>query len=171
MSAPPGWHRQDDGRERYWDGQRWTDAFRDDEQPANAPPPEQPRPGGESRTKPPVPMWRRPWVLIAAGVVVLFWALSNMSGSSNLIREVRAAWAETYAGVGSWPSFALTDDNGADNVTVEAQLQDTPQGREEAMGLCRAVSSLGDQVTSEWRRTYVTAGPRGKFLAECRPAR
>lgn len=28
MSAPPGWHRQDDGRERYWDGEVWTDQFR-----------------------------------------------------------------------------------------------------------------------------------------------
>lgn len=27
-SAPPGWHLQPDGRERYWDGQRWTDEFR-----------------------------------------------------------------------------------------------------------------------------------------------
>lgn len=28
-SAPPGWHRQDDGRERFWDGESWTDEFRD----------------------------------------------------------------------------------------------------------------------------------------------
>src|SRR5690606_32960611 len=27
-TAPPGWHLQPDGRERYWDGQRWTDEFR-----------------------------------------------------------------------------------------------------------------------------------------------
>jgi hypothetical protein len=27
-SAPPGWHLQPDGRERYWDGSRWTDEFR-----------------------------------------------------------------------------------------------------------------------------------------------
>lgn len=29
MSAPPGWHLQPDGQERYWDGTRWTDQFRD----------------------------------------------------------------------------------------------------------------------------------------------
>ncbi|HMM94292.1 DUF2510 domain-containing protein [Phycicoccus sp.] len=29
MSAPPGWHPQPDGRERWWDGQQWTDHFRD----------------------------------------------------------------------------------------------------------------------------------------------
>lgn len=28
-SAPPGWHRQPDGRERFWDGERWTDEFRE----------------------------------------------------------------------------------------------------------------------------------------------
>lgn len=28
-TAPAGWHRQPDGRDRYWDGQRWTDEFRD----------------------------------------------------------------------------------------------------------------------------------------------
>ena len=33
-TAPPGWHRQPDGRERYWDGTAWTDEFRD---PATAP--------------------------------------------------------------------------------------------------------------------------------------
>jgi len=28
MSAPAGWHLQPDGRERFWDGTRWTDQFR-----------------------------------------------------------------------------------------------------------------------------------------------
>ena len=28
MAAPPGWHLQPDGRERYWDGQTWTTAIR-----------------------------------------------------------------------------------------------------------------------------------------------
>jgi hypothetical protein len=28
MSAPPGWHLQPDGRERWWDGQQWTEQFR-----------------------------------------------------------------------------------------------------------------------------------------------
>ncbi len=29
MSAPAGWHPQPDGRERWWDGQQWTEHFRD----------------------------------------------------------------------------------------------------------------------------------------------
>lgn len=29
MRTPPGWHIQNDGRERYWDGQQWTDEFRE----------------------------------------------------------------------------------------------------------------------------------------------
>ncbi|QIM22281.1 DUF2510 domain-containing protein [Phycicoccus sp. HDW14] len=35
MSAPAGWHPQPDGRERWWDGQQWTEHFRD---PATAAP-------------------------------------------------------------------------------------------------------------------------------------
>lgn len=27
-NAPAGWHRQPDGRERYWNGQEWTDQWR-----------------------------------------------------------------------------------------------------------------------------------------------
>ncbi|MBT9255529.1 DUF2510 domain-containing protein [Phycicoccus sp. MAQZ13P-2] len=34
MSAPPGWHPQPDGRDRWWDGQQWTDHFRDPVQPS-----------------------------------------------------------------------------------------------------------------------------------------
>lgn len=32
---PAGWHEQDDGRLRYWDGEKWTDYW-DDEDPALA---------------------------------------------------------------------------------------------------------------------------------------
>jgi hypothetical protein len=28
MSAPPGWHEQPDGRERWWDGRQWTEHYR-----------------------------------------------------------------------------------------------------------------------------------------------
>lgn len=28
-TAPAGWHRQPDGRDRFWDGERWTDEFRE----------------------------------------------------------------------------------------------------------------------------------------------
>lgn len=46
MTLKTGWHPQDDGRERYWDGERWTDAFRDAPEPAPVaePPPEQAKP-------------------------------------------------------------------------------------------------------------------------------
>ncbi|MGL5816898.1 MAG: DUF2510 domain-containing protein [Phycicoccus sp.] len=47
MSAPPGWHPQPDGRERYWDGTRWTDQFRSPT-PTGAPEP------------PPPPSWASP---------------------------------------------------------------------------------------------------------------
>ncbi|MGL5852301.1 MAG: DUF2510 domain-containing protein, partial [Phycicoccus sp.] len=47
MSAPPGWHPQPDGRERYWDGTRWTDEFR-------APAPT------DAAAPPPPPSWASP---------------------------------------------------------------------------------------------------------------
>ena len=31
MNEPAGWHRQPDGRDRYWDGEQWTDHFHDPE--------------------------------------------------------------------------------------------------------------------------------------------
>lgn len=53
MSAPPGWHLQDDGRERYWDGQQWTEQFR---APAGtdptAPPPPPSWAGGDGTSSP-----------------------------------------------------------------------------------------------------------------------
>ncbi len=45
MSAPPGWHRQPDGRERWWDGQQWSEHFRTPPAPGQ-PAPGPPAPGG-----------------------------------------------------------------------------------------------------------------------------
>ena len=44
MSAPPGWHLQDDGRERFWDGQQWTEQFRSPS-------------GSDPTAPPPAPSW------------------------------------------------------------------------------------------------------------------
>lgn len=64
MSAPPGWHLQGDGHERYWDGRRWTDAFRDPKRPAQAPawspPPDAAAgPVGIGAEAAPVPLYKR----------------------------------------------------------------------------------------------------------------
>ena len=37
MSTPAGWHKQDDGRERFWDGTQWTEQFRAAPSQASAP--------------------------------------------------------------------------------------------------------------------------------------
>ncbi|HET7763291.1 MAG TPA: DUF2510 domain-containing protein [Phycicoccus sp.] len=47
MSAPPGWHLQPDGRERWWDGQQWTDQFRAALPNDPTAPPAEPLAGGE----------------------------------------------------------------------------------------------------------------------------
>ena len=46
MSAPAGWHLQPDGRERFWDGTRWTEQFR--------------MPAPSDPTAPPPPSWAQP---------------------------------------------------------------------------------------------------------------
>ena len=94
-------------------------------------------------------------------------AQERWAGSLNA--EVGALWHETYGDLGGWPAVRFTEDNGATNVTVEADLAYKDENREPAMGLCRSVASLGPQVEQEWRRVIVTAGHRGGFLAECDP--
>ncbi|MGL5928915.1 MAG: DUF2510 domain-containing protein [Dermatophilaceae bacterium] len=51
MSAPPGWHPQPDGRERFWDGTQWTDQFRTPAPPTSVPP---------AAAPPPPPSWASP---------------------------------------------------------------------------------------------------------------
>src|SRR6478735_9445022 len=46
VSAPPGWHRQTDGRERFWDGEAWTEDFRGGSVLPVEPPPENGGSGG-----------------------------------------------------------------------------------------------------------------------------
>lgn len=47
MSAPAGWHLQPDGRERFWDGTRWTEQFRAVDSPQQSDP----------TAPPPAPSW------------------------------------------------------------------------------------------------------------------
>lgn len=49
MSTPAGWHPQPDGRERYWDGQAWTDQYRTPEPGTPPPPPYQAAPAQQPK--------------------------------------------------------------------------------------------------------------------------
>ena len=71
-AAPAGWFATDDGRERYWDGERWTDAFRAPERAADE--------GGDPRFR------RSPAGLLGGGAVLLAigYAVSEGAKSSSL---------------------------------------------------------------------------------------
>ncbi|WP_346007155.1 hypothetical protein [Janibacter terrae] len=65
-----GWYRQKDGRERYWDGTKWTDRYRDGDEP----PPEP----GDRATRNDEPVDEEPkqgksstWVLLGVAIVAL----------------------------------------------------------------------------------------------------
>jgi hypothetical protein len=73
-TSPAGWYPQDDGRQRYWDGQEWTEHFSagQGQPPSGAP---APAPMGHAARVAPGKS-QRPWfkkkrVLIPAGLVVL----------------------------------------------------------------------------------------------------
>ena len=66
MSAPAGWHRQPDGRERYWDGVKWTDHFRDAQPPSAGAAFSQPQ-----ALKPVRPWYKKKRYVIPAGLVAL----------------------------------------------------------------------------------------------------
>lgn len=72
MSTPAGWHQQPDGRERYWDGQQWTDQYR--EGGASAPPPPAPAKKSGGCLK---------WVLIAIAALVLLGILAVLLGGGD----------------------------------------------------------------------------------------
>ena len=72
MSSPAGWYPQDDGRQRYWDGEHWTEHF--------AP--------GVSAATPPGGVARRNWflrhkVVTAIGAVLLLGMVSSLANGGS----------------------------------------------------------------------------------------
>ena len=81
-TTPAGWHPQPDGRQRYWDGQQWTEHF---------------APGTPEATAPvqAAPKATRPWyakkrVLIPAGIVALLIAMGALGGGGDDAAPVSA---------------------------------------------------------------------------------
>lgn len=81
MNTPPGWHKQADGRERFWDGEQWTEQFRDAE-------PEQtqalPVPAALPAVKPAKSSKFRPWMgYVGSGLVGLVIGTAMGGGDST----------------------------------------------------------------------------------------
>lgn len=82
MSAPSGWHPDPENpqvSERFWDGENWTGQTR----PRMLVPP-QSRPGAPSPNR---QKKRRKWPWIAAGTVVAFWAIGNLTYTGDKSKE------------------------------------------------------------------------------------
>jgi len=77
MTTPPGWHPQPDGRERYWNGDQWTEHFR---AAAPLPPPPPPASPGSG-----VPSWAKAAGLLFGGFLLglVFGALGSGSDDSG----------------------------------------------------------------------------------------
>lgn len=92
MSTPAGWYPQNDGQQRYWDGQQWTEHFAPGSQAA----PSAPEAVGAVTTGNVAPKASRAWyvkkrVLIPAGVLVLAVIGGAMGGGDDPTTPVSAS--------------------------------------------------------------------------------
>lgn len=118
MSAPAGWHKQADGRERFWDGEQWTDQFRD---PATSPSAASgPGPGIPAAAERKASGGVKPWMKYA-GVGVVGLILGAMIGAGGGDAEASgddvAAPAET-----STVTVTVEPSVPAETVTIEPTL-------------------------------------------------
>lgn len=86
---------------------------------------------------------------------------------SQLAEQVEAAFSESYGWPEDpfWSAIEGFDDRDAPRVTVVTSLFPKAENDEQAMGLCRAVSTV--TVDEEFTGVYVVAGEDGPQLARC----
>src|SRR5689334_25204136 len=95
MSTPAGWYPQNDGQQRYWDGQQWTEHFAPGASDAPATP-DVPGAAGAPAAAVAAPKAKRAWyvkkrVLIPAGVLVLAIIGGAMGGGDDPTTPVSAS--------------------------------------------------------------------------------
>lgn len=106
-------------------------------------------------------------------VTVQFEALEPEQPSKpveTLAKRVEDAFSETYGWPDDphWEAIESFHMEGESRVGVVSSLFPKDENEEEAMKLCRAVSSIGRTVDDEnFKKVHVTAGEGGKWLAEC----
>ena len=107
-----------------------------------------------------------PFVLVA---LVAGCSGGGSADGDALAAQVQAAFTASYG----WPTdpfwAPITGFTGRDapRVTVVTSLSDKAENAEQAMGICRAVTSISSSVTARFTGVYVTAGEGGAFLATC----
>ncbi|MFV0525840.1 MAG: DUF2510 domain-containing protein [Acidimicrobiales bacterium] len=121
MTAPAGWYESpgEPGRQRYWDGELWTDQRRAALPPPVAPPPMAPRPGPL-----PPPSDRSAWL------VVIFVALFLVIGGGCTVLGVGA-------GVFAWRAADVVEE-GLDDLVVTFRYQAVGSNRVSSVGAVEA---------------------------------
>lgn len=92
---------------------------------------------------------------------------SPVAPTASLATQVETAFYATYGDLKDWSFIISFDDRDAPRVTIATTMAYKDENRPEAMELCRAATSISDQITEPFSGVYVTAGEGGGFLAEC----
>lgn len=97
QQTPAGWYQQEDGRQRYWDGDQWTEHF--------AP---HTTVGGTSSSlnATPLAFWRRPvvWITAVAAFAALWWLVIFPATAGNNQETVAGAVPTIDTGASSSPA-------------------------------------------------------------------
>ena len=106
MSNPAGWYPQQDGQQRYWDGEQWTDNF---------------APGAAPTVTPPA-VARKNWflrhkVITAIGAVLLLGMFAGIAGGGT--KTITTATVAEPVAVSTTPDQAALDKAAADKAAAD----------------------------------------------------
>jgi hypothetical protein len=128
-----GWYPQDDGRERYWDGERWTDDFRGELATEQMPaPPKREEGAWEQKGR---------LLLILLGVVAFVWLAATKCGGPST------------SGPDEYNVQAMCKELVRDRLKnpSTADFSDEQQSVTTASGTVVAENALGGKVTHTYR--------------------
>lgn len=136
-----GWYRQKDGRERYWDGNGWTDRYRDDEAPPN--PGDRSTRGDEPAVEKPKQSGSSPWKILAgAAVAIIVVACCSGAFSDDDEPSTGAALAACKNAV----KGQIKNPSTADFATLDTTITDTS-----ISGEVTAENDFGAEKTLRYR--------------------
>ena len=153
--TPAGWHLQEDGRERYWDGERWTDAFRTPEQVDKAPAPSAGK-GGADLPRGCV-LGCGGFALVVVVAMAWGWLARDTSPRQTALEEI-----VTTCGV---PAAALTDEGRTLTVTLIGDRATSSTGTAmtpESLGCILGGTGVSDAVISHISSTRALDGQQSE---------
>jgi hypothetical protein len=154
VSTPAGWYPQPDGRQRYWDGERWTESFA----PAVAP------------TATSSVAARKNWllrhkVITAIGAVLLLGVISNLAGGGTSPAPVTTVAIEPAADSATTP--AVPDQAAADKAAAEAAAAQAVLDKQAAADKVVADKAAAAKVAADTAAAKAAAAPQlGKTVRD-----